>query len=103
MAFTTIATTSELAPGQVKQVRIHDRALALFNIQGQYYLIDDVCPHRGAPLSEGFIEGGEVTCPWHGAQFDLRTGEVLSPPAQRGVTSYPVQVVGNDVQADVGG
>ena len=52
--------------------------------------MDDVCTHRGGPLSEGILADAEVTCPWHGAVFDVTTGEVISPPAPHGIAIYPV-------------
>ena len=75
--FVTVARTDELASGQGKLVEVHHKRLALFNIEGRYFAIDDVCPHRGGPLSEGELEGGAVVCPWHGAMFDLATGKEL--------------------------
>jgi len=101
MAFTKVATTQEIAPGQGKQVTVNGRTLALFNDGGTFYAIDDTCTHRGAPLHEGECLGKEVICPWHGARFDLATGQNLSPPASSGVRAYPVQVVGDEVQVDV--
>ena len=57
--------------------------------------------HRGGPLSEGEIEGEQVTCPWHGALFNIKTGEVLGPPARTGVASYSVRVEGTDIEVEV--
>jgi nitrite reductase/ring-hydroxylating ferredoxin subunit len=101
MAFTRVAALSEVPPGTAKQVRVSGRSLALFNVGGTLYALEDVCPHRGAPLSEGECEGTEVICPWHGARFDLTSGNHLSPPAPRGVAAFRVQVVGDEVQVDV--
>jgi nitrite reductase/ring-hydroxylating ferredoxin subunit len=101
MAFTKVATTQEVPPGRAKQVAVGGCQVALFNINGTYYAIDNTCPHRGGPLAEGDLAEAEVTCPWHGARFDVRTGSHLSPPAARGVTAFPVQVVGDEIQVDV--
>jgi 3-phenylpropionate/trans-cinnamate dioxygenase ferredoxin component len=101
MALTKVASLQELPPGSAKQVTIGDRKLAVFNIGGKYYAIDDTCTHRGAPLSEGECEGEEVTCPWHGARFALSTGAVLSAPASRGVGSYKVEITGDEVRVDL--
>ncbi len=68
------------------------------NIDGTYYAIADTCTHRGGPLSEGAVEGTVVSCPWHGATFDVTTGNVLGPPAAEGVAHYNVQVDGNDIK-----
>jgi 3-phenylpropionate/trans-cinnamate dioxygenase ferredoxin subunit len=83
--FVTVATTDELGLGGAKQVQVDGKTLALFNLAGTYYAIDDTCPHRGGSLSQGAIEGEQVTCPRHGAVFRITTGEVLRPPAQTAV------------------
>jgi nitrite reductase/ring-hydroxylating ferredoxin subunit len=101
MAFTKVATINEIPAGQAKKVTVGNRQVALFNVDGTFYAIDNTCTHRGGPLSEGEVEGKEVTCPWHGARFDVSTGTHLSPPAPRDVASYKVQVVGEEVQVDV--
>jgi len=101
MPFTKAATVQEIPAGKGKQVTINGKVIALFNTNSGFYAIDDTCPHRGAPLSEGEVQGAEVICPWHNAWFDLTTGANLSPPAPHGVTSYKVQVVGDEVQIDV--
>jgi nitrite reductase/ring-hydroxylating ferredoxin subunit len=101
MAFTKVATVNEIPPGQAKKVTVGNHQVALFNVGGTFYAIDNTCTHRGGPLSEGEVEGSQVTCPWHGAQFDLTTGAHLSPPAPRDVAAYKVQVVGEEVQVDV--
>ena len=59
------------------------------------------CPHRGGPLGEGALAGEVVTCPWHGATFNVKTGEVLGPPARQGVRSFPVKVQGNDALVEL--
>lgn len=99
--FIKVATASELAPGQAMRVEVQGKAIALFNLGGRYHAIDDTCTHRGGPLSEGDVEGQVVTCPWHGATFDVTTGRVTGPPAQAGVTSYPTRVHGSDIEVEV--
>ena len=101
MAFTKVATLGEVAPGKAKQVTVQGRKIGVYNVNGVYYALEDVCPHRGAPLSEGDCEGTVVFCPWHGAQFDVTSGSYLSPPANRGVASYPVQLVGDEIHVEV--
>ena len=101
MAFTKVAAVGDVAPGKSKQVTVNGRKIGVYNVNGCYHAIDDTCPHRGAPLSEGDCEGTVVICPWHGAQFDVTTGSHLSPPASRGVAAYKVQVVGDEIQVDV--
>lgn len=101
MGMVSVATTSELGPGQAKLVEIKGQSIALFNVGGTYYAIENTCTHVGGPLSEGEIEGTSVTCPWHGAQFDLTTGKVLTPPASADVKRFPVQVQGDQIQIEV--
>lgn len=76
-----VATTDELADGQAKLVEVEGQKIALFCVDGGFYALSDTCTHRRGPLSEGTVEGAEVTCPWDGAKFDIRTGAVLEPPA----------------------
>jgi 3-phenylpropionate/trans-cinnamate dioxygenase ferredoxin subunit len=102
MGFVKVATTDEIAPGRGKLVEVAGKHIGLFNVEGEYFAIDDLCTHEEASLSEGEIFGFEVTCPLHGAKFDIRSGEVLGPPAYDDVASYPVRVSGNDVEVDVG-
>src|SRR5262249_1284650 len=101
MDVTKEITVQEVPGGQGRKVTIKGKPLAVFNVGGSFYAIDDPCPHRAASLWEGEVEGTEVACPLHGARFDLSTGAHLCPPAQRGVKSYPVQIVGDEVQVDV--
>jgi nitrite reductase/ring-hydroxylating ferredoxin subunit len=101
MAFTKVATVQEVPAGTGKLVEAAGRKVALFNVGGTFYAIDDTCTHRGGPLSEGELNGAEVTCPWHGARFDVTTGANLSPPAPSGVARYQVQVAGDEIQIDL--
>jgi len=100
-AYIKVATTSELAPGQAKRVEAQGKKLALFNVGGSYHAIDDTCTHRGGPLSEGQLDGNVVTCPWHGAKFNITTGEVLGLPARAGVASFRTRVSGPDVEVEL--
>jgi 3-phenylpropionate/trans-cinnamate dioxygenase ferredoxin subunit len=95
--FITIARTDELPPGQGKLVEVNQKRIALFNVGGCYYALDDMCPHRGGPLSEGELEGATVVCPWHGAIFDLATGNVTRPPGTAGVATYDVRLKGEEI------
>ena len=99
--FIKVATTAELADQQAKLVELEGQKIALFRVDGAFYALSDTCTHRGGPLSEGELEGAEVTCPWHGAKFDIRTGAVVGPPAPQAVKSYPVRVTGADVEIEV--
>jgi NAD(P)H-dependent nitrite reductase small subunit len=99
--FVKVATTDEIAPGTGKQVEVNGKQIALFNVDGSFYAIDNTCTHRGGPLAEGLVEGEEVTCPWHGARYNVKTGAVLSPPAPKGVVTYNVRAQGNEVEVEV--
>lgn len=100
--FVKVATTGEIAPGQGKIVEVKGKEIALFNVGGAYFAIDNMCTHEEASLADGEITGFEVTCPLHGAKFDVRSGQVLGPPAYDDVARYPVRVSGADVEIDVG-
>jgi nitrite reductase/ring-hydroxylating ferredoxin subunit len=96
-----LAETKDLAPGQAAAFDVEGNRIAVFNVNGALYALDDTCPHEGGPLSEGQCDGSKVVCPWHDAAFDLKTGEVLSPPAFEGVKSYRVVVEGNDIKVEL--
>ena len=100
--FVSVGTRADFeASGTSKLVEVEGRRIALFNVGGTYYAIDDVCPHRGGPLSEGSLSGDEVSCPWHGSRFNVKTGAVTAAPAEQGVKSFPVRVTGDDVEVEI--
>lgn len=99
--FVKVARTEDLAPGRGKMVEVSGKKIALFNVDGDYYAIDNTCTHKGGPLSEGDLAGKEVTCPWHGAIFEVTTGEVLGPPAPKGVSRYSVRVSGDSIEIEI--
>ena len=99
--FVKAVKSDEIAPGQGKMVELNGKKIAIFNVEGAFYAIDDTCTHRGGPLSEGAVSGTTVTCPWHGAQYDLKTGGVLTPPAPQGVANYKVAVEGGDISIEL--
>ena len=92
-----VAHFDEVSPGSGKVVEANGQRIALFNVDGALYAIDNTCTHVGGSLGEGDLIDDTVSCPLHGAQFNVKTGEVLSPPAGSGVRSYTVKVEGNDV------
>ncbi len=99
--FVKIASVSDVASGSGKVVQAQDKSIALFNVDGTFYAIDNTCAHRGGPLGEGSLEGAVVTCPWHGWEYDVTKGECSSnPPAS--VTHYAVKVEGSDVLVNLG-
>jgi len=96
--FVKIARTDDLPVGKATMVEVNGKEIALFNVAGSFHAIDNTCSHVGGPLCEGEVEGIEVTCPWHGAVFDVTTGQVLGPPAAQGVNRYDVRVEGSDIE-----
>jgi len=95
--FQKAATLDELPPGSRKLVDFDGRTIALFNVNGKLYAIDDVCTHDGGPLAEGELEGYEIICPRHGARFDVRNGAALCMPAFEPVATHEVKLEGNDI------
>src|SRR5712671_7504858 len=98
---TKVAHATDLTPGKATVVEVEGNRLAVFNVGGTFYALEDTCPHAGGPLSEGQVDGDKVICPWHDAAFDLKSGDVLAPPAFEGVKSYKVVVDGNDVKIEL--
>ncbi len=94
--FVKVATKEEVPEGEGKVVEVNGEKVALFQMQGEFYAIDNTCVHHGGPLGEGILEGATVTCPWHGWQYDITTGVSPVNPAAR-VSTYPVRVEGDDV------
>ena len=84
-----VAAAGEVAPGEGRVVEANGRSVALFNVEGRYYAIDNVCPHRGGPLGEGDLEGAVVSCPWHAWRWDVKTGANVNNPAIK-LGCYPV-------------
>ena len=99
--FTKVAQTDGFSFGTAKLVEVDGKEVALFNIDGAFHAIDNTCTHAGGPLCEGEIAGNEVICPWHGAAFNITTGEVLGPPAPASVASYNVRIEGSDIEVEV--
>jgi len=94
--FVAVARVTDLAPGTGKAVWVGAREIALFNSGGRYYALDNTCPHQGGPLAEGWIEGEQVTCPWHAWTFRLTDGGMTLGEYAR-VAAYEVKVEGEDV------
>lgn len=92
MNWIEVAPVDALAPGSYRVVYDEDVAIAVFNLDGSYYAIEDVCTHDGGELTGGCIEGCEIVCPRHGARFDIRTGEALTAPAYEPTAVFPVRV-----------
>jgi nitrite reductase/ring-hydroxylating ferredoxin subunit len=95
--FVPVAKAAELAPGQIKWVAVDGERRVLANVDGVFYAFSDVCGHRNAPLSRGRLDGYLIECPLHFAQFDVRTGELVSGPVSTPVPIYEVRVAGDTV------
>lgn len=90
--YVEIAPASELPNGERLFIDIGDKPIVIFNIAGQFFAIGDVCSHDDGPLGDGTLEGLNIVCPRHGAEFDLRTGQAMQMPAVVDIPAYPVQV-----------
>ena len=102
MALQRAASLSELTEGEITGVEIGEAKVALYLVDGQPLATSDICTHLECPLSEeGEVVGNEVLCLCHGSKFDIRTGEVVAPPAQEPLETYAVQVQGQDVLVDI--
>lgn len=95
-AFVKVAQVSEIPPGKVKEVEVAGKKIALANVDGAFYAIDNVCLHRGGPLAEGYLEGELLECPWHGWQWNVETGECSFNPAVK-VPIYEIKIEGEDI------
>jgi nitrite reductase (NADH) small subunit len=101
MALMRVAKAAELPAGTIREFQVEGKAIALANVAGKYYAINNTCLHRGGPLGQGVLEGNEVTCPWHGWQYDVTTGK-LTQNAAVGVDCYRLEVHGEDIFVEIG-
>jgi 3-phenylpropionate/trans-cinnamate dioxygenase ferredoxin subunit len=98
--FVTVATTDEVKPGDRLVFEIGRQWIVLLNVDGHYYAVEDNCTHEEHTLSDGALDGHALECSKHGAQFDVRDGKVLAPPAHVAVRTYPIRVEGDDIQIE---
>lgn len=96
--YVTVARTAEIPPGAREVFEVDGLYIAVFNVDGKYYAIEDRCTHDDGPLAEGDLDDHTIICPRHGARFDLRDGRVLSMPAVLPVPWFPVRVEGDEIQ-----
>ena len=101
MAFVKVGKLQDVPPGSAKVYEVNGRAVAVCNVDGDLYAIDDVCTHDEGSLDQGELEGFEIECPRHGARFDVRSGEVTALPAVLPVDTFKVRVQGEDVEIEV--
>jgi 3-phenylpropionate/trans-cinnamate dioxygenase ferredoxin subunit len=93
----------DVPEGGMHLVELDDRLVIVCRLNGRFYCIDDVCTHDGGPLSEGTLEGREITCPRHGAKFDVTTGEALTMPATQDTASHEVKLDGDQIYVRIAG
>jgi 3-phenylpropionate/trans-cinnamate dioxygenase ferredoxin subunit len=87
-----ICSTAELLPGERRVAEVDGVSVAVFNIDGELYAVEDVCTHDGGELASGTLDGFEIECPRHGARFDVRTGGVRCPPAYEPIAKFPLKL-----------
>jgi 3-phenylpropionate/trans-cinnamate dioxygenase ferredoxin component len=93
-----VAREGEIASGAFRVADVDGTNVVVFNIDGRYYAIEDVCTHDGGQLTGGHVEGDVIVCPRHGARFCVRTGEALSAPAYEPTATFPVRVEDGEIQ-----
>jgi nitrite reductase (NADH) small subunit/3-phenylpropionate/trans-cinnamate dioxygenase ferredoxin subunit len=98
--FQGVGRVGDLAEGEARVVEVGNKLIALFRRNGEYFAIDDICPHMGASLSEGIVENGIVTCPWHAWRFRLADGTWADNPRIK-IGCFPVRIVGDEIQVQV--
>jgi len=100
-AFSKVASKSDIPEGSAKVFTVGDTRIAVCNVSGQLFAIDDLCTHDNGPLGEGQLVGDQIECPRHGARFDVKTGKALCLPAVKPVNAYEVELRGDEVWVDV--
>ncbi len=87
-----VCAQGEISPGQHKVVDVEGALVAVFNLDGEFYAIEDVCTHDGSEIADGCVIGDDIECPRHGARFCIKTGAVTAPPAYEPIDTFPVMV-----------
>ena len=95
-AFIKAATVAEVPAGTIRHTVVHDKPMALCNVNGHFYAVNAVCPHMGGPLASGRLNGCVITCPWHGWSYDVQTG-LSDHPGGHSISAYEVRVEGEDI------
>ena len=95
--FVHVAQTGDLEPGAKKRVYVGEQRVMLANVDGAFYALHDLCPHALAVMSAGWLDGDEIVCPLHAARFNVKTGQVLSAPAEEDMTVFAVKIEGEKV------
>lgn len=99
--FIKVAKVDDLEDGELMAVEVDGEFVCLAKVDGEVYAFTDDCTHIGGPLNEGELEGEVLTCPWHGAQFDVRSGKVLRGPARQDIQTYAVRVDNQDILVSI--
>lgn len=97
----TVAQTTDVPPEHVQVYEVGDHEVAVCNVDGSFYAVDDVCTHDGGSLDQGALEGCEIECPRHGARFDVRTGAATQLPAFQPISTHEVRVDGDAIQVSL--
>ena len=100
MALVKVAAVSQLPPGSVMEARIGENSYAVCNVDGELHVLEGICPHAGGPLGEGTLNGNNIVCPWHGYEFDCRTG-VNDMDEDLQVQTYAVVIQGGDILIEI--
>ena len=95
-----VCSIEDIRNGEMKLFSVNDKEVVVANVDGKFYAFQQSCTHKGGSLDEGMLLGKDVMCPLHGAQFDITSGRVTNGPATRDISTYKVQVKGNDVNVD---
>ena len=95
--FVRVAKRSEISPGEIKSFFLDNESIAICNVDGKFYAIKDECTHMEFPLSDGVLENETITCAYHGAEFNVKTGEALCMPAVEPVETFELRVEGEDI------
>jgi 3-phenylpropionate/trans-cinnamate dioxygenase ferredoxin subunit len=98
-----VARADEIPPGCALAAEVEGVFLAVVNVDGEFFVVEDLCTHDGGDLATGDVEGDEIVCPRHGARFCVRTGEVKAPPAYEAIRAFPARVEGGVVQVRLPG
>ena len=96
--FVKVAQLSQLPQGEMTIVDLEGEEVVVANVDGKVLAFGNSCTHKGGPLGEGTLEGDVVTCPWHGGEFSAKSGEVLGPPPAQPVSTYQVELDGDDIK-----
>jgi nitrite reductase/ring-hydroxylating ferredoxin subunit len=101
VAFLRAAKKDEVPAGTIREFQLDGKTVAVANVAGKLFAINNVCLHRGGPLGQGELEGQVVTCPWHGWRYEVTNGKLVTNPAVA-VETYPIEIRGDDIFVDIG-